>query len=126
MTYYQIDDIKGKLHIDVGDSTQDNYLNKLGEEADAYLNLQISIHATTPIAFPDKELNALSTKLASAEFLMWNSPDHPSALYTGCRKDCQSFIKAKYGQESEGGTTANTFSKTGGMTGNETGSGRSP
>ena len=126
MTYYQLDDIKGKLHIDVGDSTQDTYLNKLGEEADAYLNLQISIHATTPLAFPDKELNALSTKLACAEYLMWNSPDQPQMLYTGCRKDCQSFIKAKYGQTSEGGTTANTFSKNGGMTGNETGSGRSP
>lgn len=125
-SYYKLDTIKAKLHIDTGDSTQDDYINKLGEEADSYINLQISIHATTPIAFPDKELIALSAKLASAEFLMWNSPDHPRALYDDARKDVQAYIKAKYGQTSEGGTTANTFSKKGGMTGNETGTGRSP
>ena len=126
MTYYSIDTIKLKVGIDTGDSTQDNKLNKLGEDADAYINLQVSIHATTPLAFPDKELNGLATKLACGEYIMWNSPDHPRALYDDARKDVQAYIKAKYGQTSEGGTTANTFVKKGGMTGNETGSGRSP
>lgn len=124
--YYKLDDIKKKLHIDTGDNTQDDYLNKLGEEADAYINLQVSIHATTPVAFPDKELSALSNKLASAEYISWNSPDHPRALMDDARRDIQAHIKAKYGNTSEGGTTANTFSKIGGMTGNETGSGRNP
>jgi len=109
-TYYALTAIKDKLHID--DTDQDPYINRLGEQADSYINTQISIHATTPISFPDEEINALANKLAAAEYLMWNSPDHPRALYDSSRKDIQDYLMTKYGKKNPSGTTANTFSKT--------------
>lgn len=110
MTYYSLDKIKNKLHID--DVDQDPYVNDLGEQADSYINTQVGIHATVPIAFPEKELNALADKLSAAEYLMWNSPDHPRGLYDAARKDIQDYIKATYGAQNADGFTANTFSKT--------------
>lgn len=109
-TYYDLGKIKNKLHID--DTDQDDYCNDLGEQADSYINTQIGIHATVPIPFPEKELKALADKLAAGEYLMWNSPDHPRALYDSARKDVQSYLKATYAKTNEDGTTANTFSKT--------------
>jgi len=109
-TYYTIEKIKNKLHID--DVDQDPYVNDLGEQADSYINTQVGIHATTPIPFPEKELKALADKLAAAEYLMWNSPDHPRALYDAARKDIQSYIKATYGKQNDDGFTTNTFAKT--------------
>ena len=109
-TYYSTRGIKNKLHIDDGD--QDDYVNDLGEQADSYINIQVGLHATTPITVPDSELNALADKLAAAEYLLWNSPDHPRALYDSARKDIQSHIKAQYGGQNDDSFTANTFSKT--------------
>jgi len=111
-TYYSLTGIKNKLHID--DSDQDSYLNDLGEQADSYINIQVGLHATVPINVPDTELKALSNKLAAAEYLLWNSPDHPRALYDSARKDIQSHIKAQYGRQNDDGFTTNTFSKTAG------------
>ena len=109
-TYYTLQAIKDKLHID--DIDQDPYVNTLGEQADSYINTQVGIHATTPIAVPDEEINALANKLAGGEYLMWNSPDHPRALYDSARKDIQDYIKAVYGAQNADGFTTNTFSKT--------------
>lgn len=109
-TYYTQAKIKNKLHID--DVDQDDYVNDLGEQADSYINTQVSLHAVTPVAFPEVELKALSDKLAAAEYLMWNSPDHPRALYDAARKDIQSYIKAIYGKQNDDGFTTDTFSKT--------------
>lgn len=109
-TYYDLQEIKDKLHID--DTDQDPYVNRLGEQADSYINTQVGIHATTPIAFPEIELKALANKLAAAEYLMWNSPDHPRALYDSARKDIQDYLKATYGKQNADGFTTNTFSKT--------------
>lgn len=109
-TYYTLNDIKDKLHID--DTDQDPYVSRLGEQADAYINTQISIHATVPIPFPEKELKALANKLAAAEYLSWNSPDHPRALYDAARKDIQEYIKAIYGKQNASGLTNSTFAKT--------------
>jgi len=109
-SYYSLGKIKNKLHID--DVDQDPYVNDLGEQADSYINTQIGLHATVPIPFPEKELKALSDKLAAAEYLMWNSPDHPRALYDAARKDIQDYIKAIYGKQNADGFTTSTFSKT--------------
>jgi hypothetical protein len=109
-TYYALGDIKDKLHID--DTDQDSQIARLGEQADAYINTQLSIHAVVAIPFPENELRALSNKLAAAEYLTWNSPDHPRALYDSARKDIQEYIKAIYGKQNADGFTNNTFSKT--------------
>jgi len=109
-TYYVLEDIKDKLHID--DTDQDSQISRLGEQADAYINTQIGLHATVPIPFPEKELKALSNKLAAAEYLTWNSPDHPRVLYDAARKDIQEYIKAVYGNQNASGLTNSTFAKT--------------
>jgi hypothetical protein len=109
-TYYSLTGIKNKLHIDDGD--QDPYINDLGEQADSYINIQVGLHATTPLNVPDSELKALANKLAAAEYLLWNSPDHPRALYDSARKDIQSHIKAQYGGMNDDSFTSSTFSKT--------------
>lgn len=109
-TYFSLQGIKDKLHID--DIDQDNYIGGLGKQADSYINTQVGLHATVPIPFPEDELRALSHKLAAAEYLMWNSPDHPRALYDSARKDIQDYIKATYGKQNADGFTTNTFSKT--------------
>lgn len=109
-TYYNLDNIKNKLHID--DVDQDPYVSRLGEGADAYINTQIGLHANVPIPFPENELHALSDKLAASEYLMWNSPDHPRDLYDASRKDIQEYIIATYKKESASGLGADQFAKT--------------
>jgi hypothetical protein len=119
MTYYDLTNIKNKLHID--DVDQDPYLSRLGEGADAYVNTQIGIHATTPISFTDNEIKELADKHAASEYLMWNSPEHPRDLYDAARKDIQDYIKATYGKENADGLTDDQFAKTdSGVTGLET------
>jgi hypothetical protein len=119
MTYYDLTNIKNKLHID--DTDQDPYLSRLGEGADAYVNTQIGLHATVPIPFTDTEIHELADKAAAAEYLMWNSPDHKRDLYDSAREDIQSYIKATYGKENDSGLTDDQFAKTdSGVTGLET------
>jgi len=110
-SYYNLQEIKNKLHIDK--TNQDVYLGGLGGEADDYIRLQISIHATSPVPVgTDKELQALANKHAAGEYLMWNSPTHPRAMYDSARKDIQDHIKTQYGKMNPSGTTGNTFRKT--------------
>lgn len=109
-TYYTLGNIKDKLHID--DTDQDSQISRLGEQSDSYINTQIGLHAAVPIPFPEEEIKALSDKLAAAEYLQWNSPDHPRALYDSARKDIQDYIKATYGKQNANGFTTSTFSKT--------------
>ena len=109
-TYYNLGNIKDKLHID--DADQDSQISRLGDGADAYINTQVGLHATVPIPFPEDELKALAVKLAAAEYLTWNSPDHPRVLYDAARKDIQEYIKAVYGKQNADGFTTATFGKT--------------
>lgn len=111
-SYYQLLAIKRKAQIDEAETDMDDFLQELGENADKYINLQISIHAATPISFPDEELNDLANKHAAGEYLLWNSPSHPRTLYDAARKDIQDHIQTKYGKKNPSGLTNNTFSKT--------------
>lgn len=111
ISYYDLQEIKNKLHIDK--TNQDVYLGDLGREADEYIRLQVSLHATSPVAVgTDKELKALANKHAAAEYLMWNSPTHPRGLYDSARKDIQDYIMTNYGKKNPNGVSGQSFRKT--------------
>jgi len=111
-TFFELSAVKDKLHID--DADQDAYVERLGSEADNYINLQLSMATNSiPVSIgTDKELRSLANKHAAAEYLMWNAPDHPRALYDSARKDIQDHIKTNYGKQNPAGMTRSTIAKT--------------
>ncbi len=112
-SYFTIRGIKRKLQIEEAESEQDTYLSELGKEADNYIDKQISLHATTPIANPDDELKGLADKHAAAEYILWNSPNHSRTLYDAARKDIQDHIMAAYGKKNPSGLGSTlSFAKT--------------
>ena len=125
MGYASLKKVKSLLNIPDSVTAPDEKINDRMVESDNYVNVQINLHATTPIANPDLELITLSSSLAASTYNYWQTPAKDRTLdgMKQWEKRIQNHIKATYKREDAGGTTADTLSMAdGSSTGFETSS----
>ncbi len=120
--YADLQQIKQRLNIPDSDKTIDKKIGTYMQEADSYVNIQVGVHAVTPLTNPDGEIISLSSGLAASIYNYWQTPAKDRTLdgIKEWKKEITNHIKAVYGQRSAGGTTGDTFSSTKGVTGTET------
>ncbi len=116
--YYTHANVKVLLNIPASNTDSDDKINIYGNEADNYVNTQISVHASalplTITARPQKEVGNLADSLAASTFNYWQSPAKERTLehIEKWEKRIQDFIKAFYANISASGITDNTIVKT--------------
>lgn len=72
--YASLTETKRRLNKSQLTAASDAKIQDLMNEADNYVNIQISNHAITPIANPDAELISLASSLTAAIFNYWQTP----------------------------------------------------
>jgi len=117
--YANLEDVKRRLNIPQDSTVSDEKIGVALREADAFVNVQIGVHATTPLRNPDPQIISLAGGLASALFNLWQAPSKEPLLELVkiYKEDIGDHIKAVYSGEDITGHTGNTFSSTTGITG---------
>lgn len=117
--YAGLEDIKRRLNIPQDSTVSDEKIGVAMREADAFVNVQIAVHATTPLRNPDPQIVSMAGGLASALFNLWQSPSKEPLLELVklYKKDIGDHIKAVYSGEDITGHTGGTFTSTTGVTG---------
>ena len=117
--YYTHANVKVLLNIPASNTDSDDKINIYGNEADNYINTQISIHnASVPItitAKPQLEVGNLADSMAAATFNYWQTPAKERTLEVieKWEKRIQDFIAAFLANiNAHTGIVNNTFSKT--------------
>ena len=103
--YAGLQEVKRRLNIPDSVDTSDNKISDFINEADNYVNIQINLHAITPISNPDTELVSLSSSLAGALFNYWQTPIKERNLegIKAWKQHIQEHILAAYGRYSASG-----------------------
>lgn len=102
MGYYNLNNIKGILNLDSDEHDEDEQIKRYANDADDYINTQLSVHVTTPIDDPDDQVRRFSERLAAAWYIYWNSPSHPMQGVYDTKKEIDVYIQAVYGKKSGG------------------------
>lgn len=119
MPYFNLNSVKALLHIDQTNSAQNNAILDLGAQADDFINSQLGIFTTVPIAEPNDQVIRLSNKLTAAWYIYWNSPTHPMQGVWDIKKEIELFVQSTYGKRTDT-LGANRWGGTGsGMDGTE-------
>jgi hypothetical protein len=113
---------KQRLNIPDEDKTIDKKIGTQMSDADSYVNVQVGVHAVTPLTNPDDQIISLASGLAASLYNYWQTPAKDRTLegVKEWKNEITNHIKAVYGQRSAGGTTGDTFTSTKGVTGTET------
>lgn len=119
MPYYSLKAVKALLHIDQTNTTQDLNIKDLGAQSDDYVNIQVGIFTTVPIAEPPEQLIILSNKLTAAWYIYWNSPTHPMQGVYDIKKEIEMYVQSQYGKRTETLGTGRWGKTASGMTGTE-------
>ncbi len=109
--YADLRQIRRRLNLADTQTSADEKIQVYMREADNYVNIQFSIHATVPITNPDDELRSLSSALAASTYNYWVSPDKPDSGIKEYKERIQDHIKAVYGKYNASGLMANTVLK---------------
>ena len=109
--YADLRQIRQRLNIADTQTAPDEKIQAYMKEADNYVNIQIGIHAITPIANPDDELRSLASALGAATYNYWTSPDKPDIGIKEYKERIQDHIMVVYGKKNPSGLTTNTFAK---------------
>ncbi len=117
--YANLEDVKRRLNIPQDSTVSDEKIGVALREADAFVNVQIGVHRTTPLRNPDPQIISLAGGYASALFNLWQSPSKEPLLELVklYKKDIGDHIKAVYAGEDITGHTGGTFTSTSGITG---------
>ncbi len=109
---------KRRLNIPDSISTSDAKIGDFMQEADNFVNIQISPHADIPITNPGPELVSLASGLAATIFNYWQTPikDRNLSDIEEWKKFVAEHINAVYARKSASGLGgANLFGKTSGF-----------
>jgi len=121
MVYGTKTKVKERLNIDSGITAVDTALDSYIAEADGYINTQLELHATVPVASPDDELIGLANALAAGLYRYNTEIAHSYKSIENIRKDIQYYIQANYGKKNASGLTdENSFLSSTATTGLET------
>jgi len=98
--YADLRETKRRLNIPDSVDSSDKKVSDNMNEADNYTNVQISLHAVTPITDPDPELVSLTSSLAATFFNYWQTPIKDRNLdgINKWEKKIQEHIMAVYGK----------------------------
>lgn len=116
--YTDLTETKRRLNIPDLVTATDEKIMSMGRETDNYINTQINLHATTPIANPDPEIVSMANSCTAAIYNYWQTPikDRNLSGINEWKKAIQQHILAVYGRKNpnllSGGTT---FSSTTGF-----------
>jgi len=123
--YADLREVKRRLNIPDSVTASDLKIADQMQEADNYVNVQINLHAITPLSNPDPELVSLSSSLAASLFNYWQTPikDRNLDAIKSWKQAIQDHILATYGRKNPNLLTGgDTFGKTTGVTGFSSGS----
>lgn len=119
MVYFQLPAVKALLHIDASNTAQDNPIKDLGAQSDDFIDSQVGIFTSVPLAAPPDQIIRLSNKLTAAWYIYWNSPTHPMQGVYDIKKEIEQYVQSTYGKRSQS-LPHGTWGKTGsGMDGTE-------
>ena len=98
--YADLRKTKRKLNIPDTEQSSDIKIGDFMTDADNYVNTQISMHATTPIANPDNELIDLASSYAATLFNYWQAPikDRTTDGLDKWENKIIQHIRARYGR----------------------------
>ena len=108
---------KRRLNIPDSESSSDEKIGDFMQEADNFVNIQISPHASIPITNPGPELVSLASGLAATIFNYWQTPIKDRNLdgIEQWKKFVSEHIMAVYGKKSANLGGGNLFGKTSGF-----------
>jgi len=118
--YATLREVKRRLNIPDSVTATDLKIGDQMQEADNYVNTQISIHELVPLTTPDAELISLSSSLAATLFNYWQTPikDRNLDAIKSWKNAIQDHILANFGKKNPNLLTGgDTFGKTTGVTG---------
>ena len=103
--YGSLREVKRRLNLSDTEQTSDPKIGDYINEADNFINTQISLHALTPITAADAELTSLASSLAAAIFNYWQTPIKDRNLdgITSWKASIQNHLMAAYGRKSANG-----------------------
>ena len=116
--YGSLAETRRRLNIPDTVDSSDEKIRDFINESDNYVNIQISLHATTPLTNPDSELVSLASSLAAALFNYWQTPTKDRNLdgIKAWKQHIQEHIMAAYGKYSASGLGGDAlFGKTAGF-----------
>lgn len=123
--YAGLRETKRRLNIPDTVQSSDGKIQDQMNEADNYVNVQINLHAITPLSDPDPELVSLASSLSASLFNYWQTPikDRNLDAIKTWKQAIQDHILATYGRKNPSLLTGgDTFGKTKGVTGFSSGS----
>lgn len=111
-------EVKRRLNIPDSESSSDQKIQDFMQEADNYVNIQVSPHAAIPITNPGPELVSLASGLAATIFNYWQTPIKDRNLdgIDQWKKFVADHVDAVYARKSASGLGGgNLFGKTKGF-----------
>lgn len=99
----ELREVKRRLNIPDNESATDEKIQDFMQEADNYVNIQISPHAKIPIVNPGPELVSLASGLAATIFNYWQTPikDRNLEGIAEWKKFVADHVNAVYGKYSQ-------------------------
>ncbi len=116
--YGSLRETRRRLNIPDTVDSSDTKIKDFINESDNYVNIQINLHATTPISNPDTELVSLASSLAASLFNYWQTPTKDRNLdgIKAWKQHIQEHIMAAYGRYNPTGLGGDAlFGKTSGF-----------
>jgi hypothetical protein len=116
--YASLREMKRRINTTDSIVSSDEKCQDYMREADNHINVQIKLHAVTPIANPDPELVSLGSSLAAALYNYWQTPikDRNLDAIKSFKKDIQDHVMTAYGKYNPNGLGGGTqFGKTRGF-----------
>ena len=102
MPYGVVDQVKGSLHIAPNITGQDAEIAKMIDQADDFINTQLSIFAIEPLNNPiPEQIRRMSNQLAIEWYYHYNTPLHPMEGVTNVEKIIEKYFRAIYAKQSD-------------------------
>lgn len=102
MPYGVVDQVKGSLHIAVNITSQDAEILKMIDQADDFINTQLSIFSVEPLSNPiPEQIRRLSNQLAIEWYYHYNTPLHSMDGVENVQKIIEKYFRAVYAKQSD-------------------------
>ena len=116
--YADLQETKRRLNLSGTQKAPNEKISDNMREADNYVNVQINLHAKTPITNPDPEIVSMASSLAAAMYNYWQTPIKERNLsgIKEWKQAIQDHILAAYGRLNPSGLGGGElFGKTSGF-----------
>ncbi len=103
--YASLKEVKRRVNVTDSVISGDAKIQDYMREADNYINVQINLHAVTPVVNPDPELVSLGSSLAASFYNYWQTPikDRNLDPIKEWKKSVQEHVMTAYGKYNPSG-----------------------